>query len=161
MSSLLFRGFGKVQDVSTRLFYGAETVTSKMSFYDLVDKDMKGHEVSMSEFKGDVLLIVNVASKWGVTKKNYTELPQLVDEYGSRGFRVLAFPCNQFGGQEPGSHEEILQFVRRFDPDMTDKLTFFEKADVNGKDAREVFSFLKQKCPNSDNTTDIRWNFCK
>lgn len=90
---------------------------------------------------------------------NYTQLPQLVDEYGARGFKVLAFPCNQFGGQEPGSNEEIIAFVKKFDPEMPKKLTFFEKADVNGASSREPYAFLKNACPNEDGTTNIRWNF--
>jgi glutathione peroxidase len=84
----------------------------------------------------------------------------MVDEYGTKGLKILAFPCNQFGGQEPGTHEEILKFVEE-NFQAKDKFTFFEKADVNGKNAREVFSFLKQKLPSSDGTTDIRWNFGK
>jgi glutathione peroxidase-family protein len=128
---------------------------------------------------------------------NYTQLPQLVDEFGLRGFKVLCFPCNQvtnviewmskfypttsyadfpflsiilmfgmyilayaqFGAQEPGTHEEIIQSVKKIDPTAPDKLTFFEKADVNGANAREVFSFLKRELPNDDGTGDIRWNF--
>jgi glutathione peroxidase len=75
-----------------------------------------------------------------LTKQNYQELPQLHDEYSARGFKILAFPCNQFGAQEPGTPEEILEFVSKFDPKMDEKLKFFEKADVNGAKAREVFS---------------------
>jgi glutathione peroxidase len=92
---------------------------------------------------------------------NYTQLPQLVDEYGSRGLKILAFPCNQFGGQEPGSPEEILAFVAKYDKEMAKKLVFFEKADVNGANTREVYSYLKKTCPNEDGTADIRWNFGK
>jgi glutathione peroxidase-family protein len=92
---------------------------------------------------------------------NYTQLPQLVDEYGSRGLKILAFPCNQFGGQEPGSPEEILAFVAKYDKEMAKKLVFFEKADVNGANTREVYSYLKKTCPNEDGTADIRWNFAK
>jgi len=84
-----------------------------------------------------------------------------VDEYGSRGFKVLAFPCNQFGAQEPGTHDEIIEFVKQYDPDMPEKLFFFEKADVNGANTREVFSFLKKNFPDVDGTTDVRWNFQK
>jgi len=94
-----------------------------------------------------------------LTKTNYTELVQLVDEYSPRGFKVLAFPCNQFGKQEPGTHEEILKFSEKFN--ARDKFTFFEKGDVNGEKTREVYGFLKHKLPNSDGTTDIRWNFAK
>lgn len=92
---------------------------------------------------------------------SYTELPKLHDEYSARGFKILAFPCNQFGGQEPGTHEEIMKFVQKYDPNMADKLVFFEKADVNGAEAREVYSFLKPKALNDDGTVDIRWNFAK
>lgn len=73
--------------------------------------------------------------------------------------RVLAFPCNQFGAQEPGTHEEIMEFVKQYDADMSSKLVFFEKKDVNGADAREVYSFMKEKLPNEDGSLDIRWNF--
>lgn len=79
--------------------------------------------------------------------------------YGARGFKVLAFPCNQFGGQEPGTHEEILSFVDGFFPH--EKVTWFEKGAVNGKDTREVYSFLKRELPNPDESNDIRWNFAK
>ena len=113
----------------------------------------------MAEYTGDVVLLVNVASKWGLTKQNYQELPQLFDEYSSQGLKILAFPCNQFGAQEPGTSKEILEFVKRYDTEMADKLTFFSKADVNGAKTREVYSFVKPLAPNSDGTLDIRWNF--
>lgn len=91
---------------------------------------------------------------------NYTNLSKLVDKYDNRGFKVLAFPCNQFNGQEPGTHQDILDFVQqKFG--AKDKITFFEKGDVNGANTREVFSFLKQSLPNEDGSTDIRWNFGK
>ena len=82
-----------------------------------------------------------------------------MEEYGARGFQVFAFPCNQFGGQEPGTPEEILKFVEQYG--ARDKLTFFEKADVNGAEAREVFSFLKDELPNDDGSSNILWNFGK
>lgn len=94
-----------------------------------------------------------------MTKQNYTEFSQIADEYSDRGLKILAFPCNQFGGQEPGTHEEILTFVDRFD--VREKLTWFEKGDVNGTETREVFSFLKRELPNSTGTSDILWNFAK
>ena len=86
-------------------------------------------------------------------------MSKIVDEYKNRGFKILAFPCNQFGGQEPGSHEEILEFTKTIDPDIPEKLIFFEKADVNGANTREVFGFLKDALPNDDGTGGIRWNF--
>ena len=86
-------------------------------------------------------------------------MAKISDEYKDRGLKILAFPCNQFGGQEPGTHEEILEFTRTIDPDMPEKLIFFEKAEVNGANAREVFGFLKQALPSEDGTGGIRWNF--
>lgn len=139
--------------------YGKETPTTKEAFYDLVDRDMEGNEVKMSSFKGSVLCITNVASKWGLTKQNYTEFVQIIDEYSDKGLKVLAFPCNQFGGQEPGTHEDIMAFVKTFGAD--DKMTFFENGPVNGAKSREVFNFLKNKLPSDDGTKDIRWNFAK
>lgn len=85
----------------------------------------------------------------------------LADQYKSQGLKILAFPCNQFGGQEPGDHQAIIEFTKTLDPDMPEKLDFFEKADVNGAKTREVFSFLKEKLPSDDGTTGIRWNFNK
>jgi len=155
MSSIL----GKAQDLVTKTFFGTEKRVLTDMFYNLIDRDMNGDDVKMSKFEGKVLLAVNVASKWGLTKQNYTELVKLREDYGERGLEVLAFPCNQFGRQEPGNHEEILTFTEKFN--ARDKLVFFEKADVNGADAREVFGFLKQKLPNTDESTDIRWNFAK
>jgi glutathione peroxidase len=113
----------------------------------------------LSTFDGNVLLIVNVASNCGLTKTNYIQLPKLADEFGQRGFKILAFPCNQFGGQEPGSADDILQFVKKFDVQMTDKLFFFEKGDVNGSNTRDVYKFIKPLALNFDNTLDLRWNF--
>jgi glutathione peroxidase len=84
----------------------------------------------------------------------------LYDEYNSRGFKILAFPCNQFGAQEPGTPAEILEFVEK-NFQAKDKFTWFEKGHVNGKDTREVYSFLKAKLPSEDGTSDIRWNFAK
>ncbi|KAF3503332.1 hypothetical protein F2Q69_00042715 [Brassica cretica] len=74
-------------------------------------QDAKGNEVDLSIYKGKVMLIVNVASQCGLTNSNYTELAQLYHKYKDHGFEILAFPCNQFGNQEPGSNEEIVQFA--------------------------------------------------
>jgi len=148
-----------VQDAASRAMFGKEVVTTKQHFYDLIEKNMEFEKVPMSNYKGNVLLVVNVASKWGLTKQNYTELSQIVDDYGDQGFKVLAFPCNQFGAQEPGTHEDILNFVDQFD--CRDKLEWFKKGHVNGAKTREVFSFLKNKLPAEDGTADVRWNFAK
>lgn len=95
-----------------------------------------------------------------MTKSNYTQFSELYDQFNSKGLRLLAFPCNQFGAQEPGTYEEILEFVET-NFQAKDKFTWFEKAHVNGKDTREVYSFLKSKLPAEDGSTDIRWNFAK
>jgi len=91
--------------------------------------------------------------------KNYTEIPQLIDEFGERGFKVLAFPSNQFANQEPGSRDDIFNFVDKYFPH--EKATWFEKGHVNGEKTREVFSFLKRELPAKDGTSDIEWNFVK
>lgn len=93
--------FSGLQGVTTRAIFGREAVTMKNSFYDIVDIDMAGNKVPMSNFKNNVLLVVNVASKCGLTDRNYSQLTKLADDYGPRGLKILAFPCNQFMGQEP------------------------------------------------------------
>jgi len=75
------------------------------------------------------------------------------------GLDILAFPCNQFANEEPGTNEEILAFAEEYD--AHDKFVFFEKGDVNGDNTRDVYEFLKQKLPNGDGSTDIQWNFVK
>jgi len=150
---------GGIQDASTRAIFGKETLSKSKAFYDVIDQDMDGKDVEMSSFKNNVLLFVNVASKWGLTKLNYTQLPLIVDEYGQQGFKVCAVPCNQFGGQEPGSHEEILKFADKYG--ARDKFTWFKKGDVNGSKARDLYSFMKQALKNEDGTSDVRWNFAK
>ncbi|GMH70682.1 hypothetical protein TL16_g05470, partial [Triparma laevis f. inornata] len=96
---------------------------------------------------------------------NYTQLVELYDKYHERGLEILAFPCNQFGAQEPKSHEEILQFAAKYQgadgKGANEKFVFFEKSDVNGSKTNEVFSFLKKKLPWEDGTKDVRWNFGK
>jgi glutathione peroxidase len=152
---------GKAMDGVNRMIFGAEAKVLKTAFYECIDRDMLEKEVPMSKYKGDVVMVVNVASKWGLTKQNYTEMALLSNDYKSRGLKILAFPCNQFAAQEPGTHQEILDFTKTFDPEMPEKLEFFEKADVNGAKTREVFGFLKEALPNEDGTTAIRWNFSK
>lgn len=84
---------------------------------------------------------------------------QLLNKYRERGLEILAFPCNQFHNQEPGTHDEIIAFAKKFN--AHDKFVFFEKGNVNGKHARDVYKFLKHKLPNGDGSTDIKWNFSK
>ncbi|CAH0516964.1 unnamed protein product [Peronospora belbahrii] len=126
------------------------------SFYELKDFDMEKTEVNMAEYKGKVVLVVNVSSKCGLTPTNYPELQQLYEKYKDEGLVVLAFPCNQFAGQEPDTHEEIIEFVKQYNVSFP----LFEKHDVNGSNARPVFTYLKAKLPETFGNY-IKWNFTK
>ncbi|KAK6927655.1 Glutathione peroxidase, partial [Dillenia turbinata] len=96
----------------TRKFGGVYArVAKEKCVHDFTVKDIDGKDVSLNKFKGKVLLIVNVASRCGLTTTNYSELSHLYKKYKSQGFEILAFPCNQFGGQEPGSNPEIKNFA--------------------------------------------------
>ncbi|KAJ0048144.1 hypothetical protein Pint_15195 [Pistacia integerrima] len=119
--------------------------------------DASGHDVDLSTYKGKVLLIVNVASKCGMTNSNYTELNQLHEKYKNQGLEILAFPCNQFGEEEPGSNDQIMEFVcTRFKSEFP----IFDKIDVNGKYASPLYTFLK-KGKWGIFGDDIQWNFAK
>lgn len=125
------------------------------SIYDITLKDIDGKDTSLSAYKGKVLLIVNVASKCGYTKQ-YSSLEAIHQKYQDKGFTVLGFPCNQFGGQEPGSNEEIKQFCSsKFD------VTFplFDKIDVNGEKRHPLYTSLAGE--KSAFPGDIKWNFNK
>jgi glutathione peroxidase len=118
-------------------------------------KDIDGKSVNLSDYKGKVLLIVNVASYCGYTKQ-YAGLEQIYKEYKDKGFEILAFPCNQFGEQEPGTNEEIKNFCSsKFD--VSFKL--FDKIDVNGKDKSPLYSILTDN--EVTGKADIKWNFEK
>ncbi len=125
------------------------------SIYDIKLKDIDGKDTTLSAYKGKVILIVNVASKCGFTKQ-YTGLETIYQKYKDRGFVVLGFPCNQFGGQEPGSNEEIRQFCSsKFN------VTFplFDKLEVNGEKRHSLYDALVGK--DSPFPGDIKWNFTK
>ena len=113
------------------------------TIYDITVKDIKGNDVSLKDYEGKVLLIVNVASKCGLTPQ-YEGLEALYQAYKELGFEILAFPCNQFLGQEPGTNEEILEFCKG-----TFDVTFplFDKIDVNGKNESPLYTFLKSQAP--------------
>lgn len=136
--------------------FNVEDTAKIKSFYELKDFDMAGQEVLMSKYQGKVVLAVNVSSKCGLTPTNYPELQQLYEKYKDEGLEVLAFPCNQFAGQEPGTHEEIMEFVKQYNVTFP----FFEKRDVNGATARPVFTYLKKKLPGSFGDF-VKWNFTK
>ena len=124
---------------------------------DLHVKASDGGDVDLGAYAGRVLLIVNTASKCGFTPQ-YAGLEALHRRYGGRGFEVLAFPCNQFGGQEPGSAEEIASFCS-----TSYAVTFpiFAKIDVNGERADPLFRTLKGEAPGLLGSKAIKWNFTK
>ena len=125
--------------------------------YKLSARRIDGSKQSMKDYKGKVLLIVNVASGCGFTPQ-YAGLEALWQKYGKRGLVVLGFPCNQFGGQEPGDEAAIGEFCS-----LTYDVTFpmFAKVDVNGKDTHPVFAFLKAGAPGILGTEGVKWNFTK
>lgn len=125
-------------------------------FYDYKVKNISGEDVSMSEYKGKVVLIVNTASKCGFTKQ-YEGLEELYEKYKDQGFVILGFPCNQFGLQEPGGNEEIKNFCT-----STFSVTFpmMSKIDVNGDDADPLYKFLKKE-KGGILGDEIKWNFTK
>ena len=127
-----------------------------MNIYDLNVTGIDGEEISMANYKGKVLLIVNVASECGFTPQ-YEGLEKLFTEYKEEGFMVLGFPSNQFSKQEPGSNKEIKFFCQEtyhVDFDM------FAKIDVNGKGADPLFKYLKKE-QGGFLTKSIKWNFTK
>jgi len=127
------------------------------SIYDIAVKDIRGNDVKLSEYAGKVLLIVNVASQCGLTNSNYKELNVLYDKYQTKGLEILAFPCNQFAGQEPGSNEDIQETVcTRFKAEFP----IFDKINVNGKDAAPLFKYLKSQ-KGGFLGDGIKWNFTK
>lgn len=128
-----------------------------MAFHDLTMTSIDGDPVDLSTFSGKTCLVVNVASKCGLTPQ-YAGLQKLHADNEARGFTVLGFPCNQFAGQEPGSETEISDFCST-NYDVTFPL--FAKVDVNGSNTCELYRLLKPAAPNEDGTEDIPWNFTK
>ena len=148
------------------------------TIYDFKTKSNKGAEVDLAQYKGQVVMIVNTASKCGFTPQ-YDGLEALYQKYKDQGFVILGFPCDQFAGQEPGSNEEIAEFCR-----LNHGVTFplMAKTDVNGANAEPVFEFLKTQAPTEEYSgfkakathkmlktisksvekdSDILWNFTK
>ena len=120
-------------------------------------KTIDGREIRLADLEGKAFLIVNTASKCGFTPQ-YKGLEQLWENYGERGLRVVGFPCNQFGGQEPGSAEEISEFCEL---NFGVSFPLFAKVDVNGDDAHPLFVELKQQAPGVLGSKKIKWNFTK
>jgi glutathione peroxidase len=129
----------------------------KKSIYELSARTNRGEEQSLEHYRGKVLLIVNTASGCGFTPQ-YEGLETLYRDLGSKGLEILAFPCNQFAGQEPKSDQEIATFCEtRFHTSFP----LFAKIDVNGKTAHPLFEFLKEQAPGLLGTQTIKWNFTK
>ncbi|KAG2540617.1 hypothetical protein PVAP13_9NG576542 [Panicum virgatum] len=129
----------------------------KLGIFFLSEQDCNGKEVSLETYKGKVLLVVNVASKCGFTETNYTQLTELYQKYRDKDFEILAFPCNQFLRQEPGTAEQAKDFAcTRFKAEYP----VFQKVRVNGPDAAPVYKFLKASKPGLFGSR-IKWNFTK
>jgi glutathione peroxidase len=128
-----------------------------MSIYDVEIESLQGGSADLAQYRGKAVLVVNVASKCGLTPQ-YTGLERLQESYSGRGFTVLGVPCNQFMGQEPGTAEEIAQFCS-----ATYGVTFplTEKIEVNGPDRHALYLELVDTPDISGHTGDIRWNFEK
>ncbi|QSO50677.1 glutathione peroxidase [Alicyclobacillus curvatus] len=128
-----------------------------MGVYDFTVTTANGELQPLEAYRGEVLLIVNTASKCGFTPQ-YKGLQQLYGEFQGQGFRVLGFPCNQFASQEPGTDEEIQQFC-----ELNYQVTFpvFAKIDVNGPSADPLYKYLTHSAPGVLGTEGIKWNFTK
>jgi glutathione peroxidase len=125
--------------------------------HDFHARTIDGTDKDLADFTGHALLVVNVASRCGLTPQ-YEKLEALHRRYGGRGLEVLGFPCNQFGAQEPGTEAEIRSFCStRYD------VTFpmFAKVDVNGASAHPLYAFLTAEATKPDGAGDVKWNFAK
>lgn len=127
------------------------------AIYDFTATDIAGQPVSLGDYKGKVMLIVNTASKCGFTPQ-YEGLETLHEDLGEKGLAVLGFPCNQFGKQEPGDAAEIANFCK-LSYDV--KFPMFAKVDVNGPATHPLYAWLKTEAKGLMGSTSIKWNFTK
>ncbi len=128
-----------------------------MSVYDFSVETIKGEKTNLDSYKGDVLLIVNTASKCGFTPQ-YKGLQSIYESHKEQGLSVLGFPCNQFGAQEPGSSDEIMEFCEL---NYGVNFPMFAKVDVNGDEAHPLFKYLAAEAPGILGSKAIKWNFTK
>lgn len=127
------------------------------SIYDFSAETIKGEEISLEKYRGHVCIIVNVASECGYAKNHYEELNELYEEYSeTKGLRILGFPCNQFGGQEPGDSDAICTFINA----KSVKFDMYKKIEVNGNHAHPLWKYLKHKQGGTLGDF-IKWNFTK
>jgi glutathione peroxidase len=127
------------------------------SLFDFKQKTLDGKDKNLADFKGKAVLVVNVASKCGLTPQ-YAGLQKLHEKYAARGFEVLGFPCNQFAGQEPGSAAEIADFCER---NYGVTFPMFAKIDVNGANRAPLYQWLTSQPTQPDGAGDVMWNFGK
>ncbi|QIB65184.1 glutathione peroxidase [Kineobactrum salinum] len=125
--------------------------------HDFACKTPGGQEQPLDQYRGKVLLVVNTASKCGFTPQ-FEGLEALYQKYNSRGFQILGFPCNQFGKQDPGSNEEIMEFCQL---NYGVSFPMFGKIEVNGSNAEPLFRHLKKAAPGALGLEGIKWNFTK
>ena len=155
---------GRLQKLAFKLLRGRGSGPSPQidfdpmtTFHDFSAPTLDGADCSFDSFSGKVLLVVNVASRCGLTPQ-YAGLEKLAEQYRDRGLVVLGFPCNQFKGQEPGSAEEIKTFCS-----TTYGVTFplFGKIDVNGPERHDLYAWLTQQPTSPEGPGDVQWNFGK
>jgi glutathione peroxidase len=127
-----------------------------MGFYDFDAKKISGQEIKMEEYKGKVVLVVNTASKCGLTPQ-FKELEELYKTFKSEALEILGFPCNQFAKQDSGSNKEIQEFCQL---NYGVSFNMFEKIDVNGETAHPLYKFLKKEARGLL-SKEIKWNFTK
>lgn len=127
------------------------------TLHDFTQTTLDGKPKSLADFKGKPVLVVNVASKCGLTPQ-YAGLQKLQETYAARGFAVLGFPCNQFAGQEPGTESQIAEFCTK---NYGVTFPMFAKLDVNGASRAPLFDWLTQEKAAPDGPGDVAWNFAK
>ena len=127
-----------------------------MNFYDFKAVKMNGQEVSMSDYKGKILIVVNTASKCGLTPQ-FEQLEEVYQEYKDKGVEILGFPCNQFANQDSGTNEEINQFCKL---NYGVSFDMFEKIDVKGENTHPIYKYLKSEAKGLL-SKEIKWNFTK
>ena len=139
------------------IFSQSPDVSFEKSIYDFTVKDIYGEDFKFEKLKGKKIMIVNTASKCGLTPQ-YKGLQELYSKYSNKDFEILAFPCNQFGAQEPGSNEEIKEFC---DINFNVSFKIFDKINVNGSSASPLFKHLKNEAKGVMGSEAIKWNFTK
>ena len=125
--------------------------------YDFSARTLDGTDVSLDAYRGKAMLVVNTASKCGFTPQ-FGGLEEMYEKYKDKGLEILGFPCNQFGKQDPGSNDEIMEFCQL---NYGVSFPMFGKIEVNGANADPLFKYLKKAAPGALGTEGIKWNFTK